>query len=187
MFTGLVEEVGRVLEATPSRLAVECRTVLEDAKAGDSIAVNGVCLTVTDFDGSSFGADVTAETLRRTNLGSLAPGWPVNLERSLRADARLGGHLVQGHVDGVAALAAREDGNMAFAVPNDLAKYVARKGSVAINGVSLTVVAVDETVFSVCLIPATLAGTNLGGLKIGDTVNLEVDVVAKYLERLVAR
>ncbi|MDR1633871.1 MAG: riboflavin synthase [Bifidobacteriaceae bacterium] len=185
MFTGLIEEVARVVEATPTRLGVEGRVVLEDAKLGDSIAVNGVCLTITDLDQGSFGADVTAETLRRTNLGSLAPGQPVNLERALRADARLGGHIVQGHVDGVGALAAREEGNLAFAAPRDLAKYIARKGAIAINGVSLTVAAVDDAVFTVALIPATLAGTNLGGLKVGDTVNLEVDIVAKYLERLV--
>ncbi|MDR1294461.1 MAG: riboflavin synthase [Bifidobacteriaceae bacterium] len=187
MFTGLIEEVGRVVEATPTRLGVECRTVLQGAGLGDSIAVNGVCLTLAELEADSFTADVMGETLARTNLGALAPGHPVNLERALRADARLGGHLVQGHVDGVAALAAREDGNMAFAVPNGLMKYIARKGSIALNGVSLTVVAVDDAVFSVSLIPTTLAGTNLGGLRVGDTVNLEVDVVAKYLERLVQR
>jgi riboflavin synthase len=187
MFTGLIEEVGRVVEATPTRLGVEARTVLEDAKLGDSIAVNGVCLTIAELDQGTFTADVMAETLRRTNLGALAPGQPVNLERALRADARLGGHIVQGHVDAVAALAAREDGDMAFVAPSALVKYIARKGAVAINGVSLTVVAVDDAVFSVSLIPATLAGTNLDGLKVGDAVNLEVDVVAKYVERLVRR
>ena len=186
MFTGLIEEVGRVVEATPTRMGVETRTVLEDAKLGDSIAVNGVCLTVAEIDGQVFTADVVAETLRRTNLGSLAPGQPVNLERPLRADGRLGGHIVQGHVDGVAALAAREDSNLAFAAPAGLAKYIVRKGSIALNGVSLTVAAVDDSIFTVALIPTTLAGTNLGGLKVGDTVNLEVDIVAKYLERLVA-
>jgi riboflavin synthase len=185
MFTGLIEEVGRVVEATPTRLGVECRTVLEDTELGGSIAVDGVCLTVAELNGNTFTADVMAETLRRTTLGSLAPGHPVNLERALKADGRIGGHFVQGHVDGVAALAAREEGNMAFAAPNSLAKYIARKGAISINGVSLTVVAVDDAVFSVSLIPSTLAGTNLGGLKVGDTVNLEVDVVAKYLERLV--
>ncbi|MDR2378030.1 MAG: riboflavin synthase [Bifidobacteriaceae bacterium] len=187
MFTGLIEEVGRVVEATPTRLGVECRVVLEDAKLGDSIAVNGVCLTVAELGPDVFAADVMAETLRRTNLGSLAPGQPVNLERALAADGRIGGHIVLGHVDAVGALAAREDGNLAFAAPAALAKYIVRKGSIAINGVSLTVVAVDDAVFSVSLIPVTLAGTNLGGLKVGDTVNLEVDILAKQLERLVQR
>ncbi|MDR1443203.1 MAG: riboflavin synthase [Bifidobacteriaceae bacterium] len=185
MFTGLIEEVGRVIEVTPTRLAVECRAVLEDAKLGDSIAVNGVCLTIAEGTAASFTADVMAETLRRTTLGTLAAGDPVNLERAVRADTRMGGHLVQGHVDGVAALAAREEGNMAFAAPDGLAKYIARKGSVTINGVSLTVVAVDDAVFSVSLIPSTLAGTNLGALRVGDKVNLEVDLIAKYVERLV--
>jgi riboflavin synthase len=183
----LVEEVGRVVEATPTRLGVEARLVTQGAKLGDSIAVGGVCLTVVELDDAVFAADVMEETLRRTTLGGLAPGHPVNLERALRADGRFGGHIVQGHVDGVAAVAAREGGDLAFALPSGLGRYVAPKGSVAIDGVSLTVVAAEGDMFTVSLIPATLASTTLGGLKVGDTVNVELDVVAKYVERLVAR
>jgi riboflavin synthase len=187
LFTGLVEEVGRIVESTPTRLGVEARLVVEGAQLGDSIAVDGVCLTITELEDHLFYADVMAETLKRTTLGGLGPGQPVNLERALRADGRLGGHIVQGHVDGVAALAAREGDDLAFACPADLAKYVVPKGSVALNGVSLTVVAADDAVFSVSLIPATLEHTNLGGLKVGAPVNLEVDILAKYVERLVVR
>jgi riboflavin synthase len=187
MFTGLVEEVGRVVEATPTRLGVEAREVIRGTRLGDSVAVNGVCLTVVELDGAVFTADVMSETSRRTTLGGLGPGRPVNLERALRADGRFGGHIVQGHVDGVAALAARDGGDMAFALPSGLARYVAPKGSVALDGVSLTVVAVEDDLFTVSLIPSTLAETTLGGLKVGDTVNVEVDIVAKYVERLVAR
>jgi riboflavin synthase len=185
MFTGLVEEVGRVVEATPTRLGVEAPLVTRDAGLGDSIAVDGVCLTVVELDDAVFAADVMTETLRRTTLGRLGPGHPVNLERAMRADGRFGGHIVQGHVDGVAALAAREGGDLAFALPSGLSRYVAAKGSIALNGVSLTVVAVDGDLFTVSLIPATLASTTLGGLKVGETVNVELDIVAKYVERLV--
>jgi riboflavin synthase len=186
VFTGLVEEVGRVVEATTTRLGVEARLVLADAKPGDSIAVDGVCLTLTEVDDSVFGADLMTETLRRTTLGRLGPGHPVNLERAMPAAGRFGGHIVQGHVDGVAALAARDGGDLAFALPPGLARYVAPKGSVALNGVSLTVVAAQDDLFTVSLIPATLRSTTLGGLRVGDAVNVEVDIVAKYVERLVA-
>ncbi|MDR2348116.1 MAG: riboflavin synthase [Bifidobacteriaceae bacterium] len=185
MFTGLIEEVGRVVEATPSRLAVEAPLVSSDAKLGDSIAVDGVCLTVIDLDDAVFAADVMAETLRRTTLGGIGPGQPVNLERALRADGRFGGHIVQGHVDGVAALAARDGGDLAFALPAGLSRYVAAKGSIALNGISLTVVAVDGDLFTVSLIPATIDATTLGRLQVGQTVNVEFDIVAKYVERLV--
>ncbi|MDR2380332.1 MAG: riboflavin synthase [Bifidobacteriaceae bacterium] len=185
MFTGLVEEVGRIVEATPSRLGVEGPLVTSDARLGDSIAVDGVCLTVAELDDAVFWADVMGETLRRTTLGSLSVGHPVNLERAMPANGRFGGHIVQGHVDGIAALAARDGGDLAFAVPAGMARYIAAKGSVALNGVSLTVVAVDGDVFSVSLIPATLEGTNLRGLTVGQTVNVELDIVAKYVERLV--
>ncbi|MDR2453775.1 MAG: riboflavin synthase [Bifidobacteriaceae bacterium] len=186
MFTGLVEEVGRVVEAGPARLAVEAPLAVSDAKLGDSIAVDGCCLTVVELDGAVFAADVMAETLRRTTLGALEPGRRVNLERAMRADGRFGGHIVQGHIDAVAELTARSGGDLAFSWPPGLARQVAPKGSIALNGVSLTVVAVDAAGFSVSLIPATLAATNLGGLQVGQSVNLEVDIVAKYVERLVA-
>jgi riboflavin synthase len=187
VFSGLVEEVGRVVEATPTRLGVEGPLVASDAKIGDSIAVDGVCLTVVELDDGVFAADVMAETLRRTTLGGFGPGQPVNLERALAADGRFGGHIVQGHIDGVAPLAARDGGDLAFALPSGMSRYVAAKGSIALNGVSLTVVAVEGDVFSVSLIPATLEATTLGGLRVGQTVNVELDIVAKYVERLVAK
>jgi riboflavin synthase len=185
VFSGLVEEVGRIVEATPTRLGVEARLVAPGARPGDSIAVDGVCLTVVEVADAVFTADLMAETLRRTTLGGFGPGQPVNLERALRADGRFGGHIVQGHVDAVAALAAREAGDLAFALPEGMSRYVAAKGSIALNGVSLTVVAVEGDVFSVSLIPTTLEATTLGRLRVGETVNVELDIVAKYVERLV--
>jgi riboflavin synthase len=197
MFTGIVEEVGRVvrLERSPGGavLAVACDTVVTDARLGDSISVNGVCLTVTDLgagDGASggFRADLMGETVERTALADLGPGAPVNLERALRADARLGGHLVQGHVDGVAEVLAVEPHEtwtvLRFALPPALTPYVAEKGSVAVDGTSLTVMAVDGDTFTVGLIPHTLAVTVLGARGVGDRVNLEVDVIARYVERM---
>jgi riboflavin synthase len=200
MFTGIVEELGAVtrLEATGAgitALEVACRDVVADARIGDSISVNGCCLTVTAFIGDEgdrrgFTTEMMGETIARTSLGALAVGAPVNLEPALRADARLGGHLVQGHVDGVAevlAVDAAEDWTtMRFALPHELARYVVAKGSITVQGTSLTVMAVDDGTFSVGLIPHTLAVTVLGSLAPGDLVNLEVDVVAKYVERLLA-
>ncbi|MDR1392584.1 MAG: riboflavin synthase [Bifidobacteriaceae bacterium] len=185
MFTGLVEEVGRIVEATPTRLSVEARLAANGTKLGDSICVNGVCLTVALLDGSVFTADVMAETLRRTTLGGFGPGQPVNLERAMPADGRFGGHIVQGHVDAVATLAARDGNDLAFVVPSGVSKYIAAKGSAALDGVSLTVVAVEDDFFTVSLIPVTLDNTTLGGLRVGQGANLEVDVIAKYVERLV--
>ncbi|HEX8003564.1 MAG TPA: riboflavin synthase [Mycobacteriales bacterium] len=185
MFTGIVEELGRVVEVTDTRLVVRGRLVVEDASYGSSIAVNGCCLTVTDLDDDRFGADVMVETFSRTSLGALKPGDPVNLERPVRPDGRLGGHVVQGHVDGVATIVAHEpDGVVRFAVPKELARYLVEKGSVAVDGVSLTVVEAGEEEFTVSLIPATLELTTLGHKKPGDPVNIEVDVLAKYVERL---
>lgn len=199
MFTGIVEELGRVefIESLPdsARLGVRGPLVCSDASHGDSIAVNGVCLTVTESDGSVFVADVMAETLARTSLGSRAPGSPVNLERALRADARLGGHIVQGHVDGVGRLLAITPGErwtvVRVGIDTSLAGYLAEKGSIAVDGVSLTVSAVsspsaDAAWFEVSLIPTTLDLTTLGLAGVGDPVNLEVDVLAKYVARLVA-
>jgi riboflavin synthase len=203
MFTGIVEEVGEVLavERTgeDARLRLRGPVVTEGVRLGDSIAVAGVCLTVTSLGGTgteavddarvgTFTADVMPETLRRSTLGELAPGDRVNLERAVRADGRLDGHLVQGHVDGVGELVSRTPGprwdDLVLRLPAALARYVAEKGSIAVSGVSLTVTGVGEDTFGVSLIPTTLAATTLGDLRPGDRVNLEVDVVAKYVERL---
>lgn len=196
MFTGIVEEIGRVRGiAFPGGvgedavLTVEGPLAASDAGLGDSIAVNGVCLTVTSLGGDgSFTADVMPESLRRTVLGDLVAGSPVNLERAVRADARLGGHVVQGHVDGVGTLVSRAPGerwdDLVLSAPGGLTRYVVEKGSIAVSGVSLTVTHVDAETFGVSLIPTTLEATILGRLVPGDRVNLEVDVLAKYVERL---
>ncbi|WP_392541928.1 riboflavin synthase [Oryzobacter telluris] len=194
MFTGIVEELGTVtaLEhgADSARLTVRGPLVTSDATHGASIAVNGVCLTVTEHGGGDFTVDVMAETLRRSSLGVLRPGDPVNLERAMAASSRFGGHVVQGHVDGTATITAREPGErwevVRFTLPPDLAPYLVEKGSITVDGVSLTVVDVDDDAFSVSLIPTTLDLTTLGTKAVGDPVNLEVDVLAKYVERLLA-
>jgi len=194
MFTGIIEELGEIADVVDlgdsSRIAVRGKTVTSDARHGDSISVNGVCLTVVDVDGDMFTADVMAETLRRSSLGAVAVGDVVNLERAALLSARLGGHLVQGHVDGVATIVSRQPAEhwdvVTFRLPADLARYVVEKGSITVDGVSLTVVAVTDTTFSVSLIPTTLALTTLGHKNVGDPVNLEVDVIAKYVERLMA-
>jgi riboflavin synthase len=191
MFTGLVASLGKIVAAEASdgglRLRIETLAgFLADVAAGDSIAVNGVCLTATRLEGSAFEADVSPETLSCT--AGFAQDAPVNLEKSLRLSDRLGGHLVSGHVDGVARVvsinAAGDNRIVTFAAPAALAKYIARKGSVALDGVSLTVNAVDGARFSVNLIPHTLQVTGLRDLKVGDKVNLEVDLLARYAERL---
>lgn len=194
MFTGLIEERGEVrrLENAPgqpdARLEVRAPRVTTDARPGDSIAVNGACLTVVTVADGAFTADVLPETLRRTSLGDLAPGSPVNLERALAASARLGGHIVQGHVDGVATLTSRTPGarwdDLVFEAPSALLRYVAEKGSVAVDGISLTVTGVTARGFGVSIIPTTSRETTLGELALGARVNLEVDVLAKYVERM---
>ncbi|AEE46094.1 riboflavin synthase [Cellulomonas fimi] len=199
MFTGIVEEIGtvRAVEAgtddggTPAdaRLTVHGPLVTSDARLGDSIAVSGVCLTVTDLPGDgTFTADVMPETLRRTALGDLTTGSTVNLERALAVGGRYGGHVVQGHVDGVGTVLRRDPGprwdDVEIALPPELARYVAEKGSITVSGVSLTVTHVSDDAFGVSLIPTTLAATTLGTLAAGAHVNLEVDVLAKYTERL---
>ncbi|MGH2546079.1 MAG: riboflavin synthase [Actinomycetota bacterium] len=190
MFTGIVEERGRVRDVG-RRLVVECRTVAEDAEVGGSIAVSGVCLTVADRPPGALAFDLTEETRSRSTLGFLRPGDGVNLERPVTLATRLGGHLVQGHVDGVATVEAFEgegDGVRVRLRPDDgLGRYVVGKGSVAVDGVSLTVAAVEAGAFTVALVPHTLEVTTLGGLAPGDRVNLEVDVVAKYVEGLTGR
>ncbi|HET6257985.1 MAG TPA: riboflavin synthase, partial [Pseudonocardia sp.] len=197
MFTGIVEEIGEVLAVRESGevvvLTVRGRTVTADAGHGDSIAVNGVCLTVIDPAGSSdgtFTVELVPETLKRSSLSAVAEGARVNLERAVPVTGRLGGHIVQGHVDGVATLLSRTPGErsdeLRFSLAPDLARYVVEKGSIAVDGVSLTVAAVTPDGFTVALIPTTLSHTTLGLRQVGDTVNLEVDVVAKYVERLAA-
>ncbi|MFI6388253.1 riboflavin synthase [Nonomuraea sp. NPDC050547] len=194
MFTGIIEEMGEVValetRGDSAVLSVRGPVVTSDARHGDSIAVNGVCLTVVESADGVFTVDVMKESLERTSLGGLKEGSAVNLERAVRADQRLGGHIVQGHVDGTAVLLSREPGeawdNLRFSLPAQLARYVAEKGSIAIDGISLTVTTVDDDSFGVSLIPTTLRLTNLGGREAGELVNLEVDVIAKYVERLVA-
>ena len=206
MFTGIVEELGRVVRLETvedsARLTVEAPTVTQDVNLGDSVSVNGCCLTVTAVHGSTFTADLMAETLTRTTLGSQVPGDPVNLERALRASDRLGGHIVQGHVDATAEVLDHHRGEhwdlLRIGLPQEIARYVAVKGSVALDGVSLTVVDVVDAPstldvapvpgagasLSVGLIPETLRRTTLGSRRPGERVNLEVDVLAKYAERL---
>jgi riboflavin synthase len=194
MFTGIVEELGVVegIEEQPDaiRLSVRGPHVTTDASLGDSIAVNGCCLTVAERDGETFTADVMHETLTKTSLGSLGIGSRVNLERAVTPQTRLGGHIVQGHVDGTGRLVRREASEhwelVEIELPADLVRYLVPKGSITVDGISLTVVEVFGGSFTVSLIPETLARTTLGLKEIGDPVNLEVDVIAKYVERLVA-
>ena len=191
MFTGIIEEVGTVLSAEHGRLAVHAPLVLDGTKAGDSILVSGACLTVAEHSADIFTADLAPETLRQTNLGRLNTGAAVNLERALAVGGRLGGHLVQGHVEGVGELLEYRpdgaDGVMAYyRAPEPLLPYIVRKGFIAVDGASLTVVDVHHDVFSVTLIPFTRSHTNLYQRNPGDLVNLETDVIARYVERLVA-
>ena len=193
MFTGLVEEKGKVIAleelGDSIRMQIEAPVVTADAQLGDSISVNGVCLTVAELGDATFIADIMQESLNRSALGELAPQSTVNLERSLLPTTRLGGHIVQGHVDGTAKLISRTPSDhwdiLRFELPADLARYVVEKGSIAISGTSLTVSAIGETWFEVSLIPVTLRDTILGDLAEGDLVNLEVDVLAKYVEKMV--
>ncbi len=197
MFTGIVEEMGEVLavreDAEVVVFTVRGPTVTSDAGHGDSIAVNGVCLTVIDPEGSTdgtFRVELVPETLKRTSLAAVTAGTAVNLERAMAVGGRLGGHIVQGHVDGTAVLLSRSPAErsdeLRFSLNPDLARYVVEKGSITVDGVSLTVAGVGPDWFSVALIPTTLAHTTLGIRRPGDTVNIEVDVVAKYVERLTA-
>jgi riboflavin synthase len=207
VFTGIVEELGRVdavtLQDGHARLAVACRDVVADARIGDSVAVNGCCLTISGWhDGGGFVADLMAETLRATALGELAAGDPVNLERAMAAGGRFGGHLVQGHVDAVGEVVAREEQPgtvfLSLSAPAEVARYLVPKGSVTVDGTSLTVVDVTpgngdaegsagaSAVFRVGLVPHTLAATTFAARRVGDRCNLEADVIAKYVERMLA-
>ena len=193
MFTGIIEELGTIGRIVPhasgARLEIGASMVLEDVRLGDSISVNGCCLTVVAIGANSYEVDVVEESLRVTSLGELHPGDRVNLERSVRLADRLGGHLVQGHVDGVGRLVGRDtqdDGSLMlrFDAPTEVLQYMVYKGSIAVDGISLTVAALDERSFSIAVIPHTQAVTTLGFRQVGDTVNLETDVLARYVERL---
>lgn len=192
MFTGLIEEIGRVRQVRRQsrfqRLEIAATRLLEDLRIGDSVNVDGACQTVVDLDSSGFAVESVEETLRRTTLGRLRAGDPVNLERALRPDTRLGGHLVLGHVDGVGRLAALEPGQESWTLtvepPAELERYIASKGSIAVDGISLTVAAVGDQRFTVAVIPHTFEHTTLAGRRVGDPVNLEVDIIARYIERL---
>ena len=192
MFTGIIEELGTVERVTRGRvsavIAIRAEAILSDLKIGDSVAVNGVCLTATSLTGHGFTADVMHETLDRSALAGLGPGSPVNLERAMAANGRFGGHIVAGHVDGVGTIAAIEQDDNAIwftiTAPEQVLRYVVEKGSITIDGISLTVAAVDGEGFSVSTIPHTVAQTNLSQRRRGDPVNLETDVVGKYIEKL---
>ncbi len=194
MFTGIVEELGTVAavedQGDAIRLTIRAATVLEDAALGDSVAVNGCCLTVAARDEDTWTADVMQETLDKTSLRGVRPGDTVNLERAVTAATRLGGHIVQGHVDGVGEVLRRTPSEhwevVEVSLPADLARYLVDKGSITVDGVSLTVVEAAETSFTVSLIPETLARTTLGSRQVGDRVNLEADVIAKHVEKLLA-
>jgi riboflavin synthase len=194
MFTGIVEEVGEVREVREQddvvRLVISGPVVASDTRHGDSIAVNGVCLTAVEVDGADFSVELVPETLRRSSLAGVATGARVNLERAMSNGQRFGGHIMQGHVDGTATVMSHTPGErtaeIRFRLDAGLARYVVEKGSIAVDGVSLTVASVDRDSFSVALIPTTLADTTLGVRQSGDRVNIEVDVLAKYVERLVS-
>lgn len=186
MFSGIIEELGVFSNQESFRYQFKSPTVLEDANLGDSIAVNGCCLTISGIKGDSWFADLSEETLNRTNLGQLQPGDLVNLERPVRVGDRLGGHIVQGHVDGVGEVI-QEAPDLEIAIPNDLISYVVDKGSVAVDGCSLTAINVTDLGFGAAIVPHTAANTTLGNKKAGERVNIEVDVLAKYVERLSQR
>jgi riboflavin synthase len=192
MFTGIIEELGRVREiesrGEDARIVIEAHTVTEDSKNGDSISVNGVCLTALDIKADSFAADVSKETLFRSTLGRLKAGSPVNLERAVTPTTRLGGHLVQGHVDATGKFISSENHGdsctFRFAHPKEIGRYLVFKGSVAVDGISLTIANLTDDYFEIAVIPKTLELTNFSQLKPGDEVNLEADVIAKYVERM---
>jgi riboflavin synthase len=187
VFTGIVEEIGKIVSARPGKLSIAAGKVLEDIAAGSSMAVNGVCLTVTGFDNKSFSVEVMEETLSRTNLGLLKAGDGVNLERPLALGGRLGGHLVQGHIDGtgkvISVTPRGESILVGFEAPPRLMAYMVEKGFIAVDGVSLTVVSKDSNYFQVSLVEYTRQHTTLGSLRVGNRVNLEADIIAKYIEQ----
>ena len=187
MFTGIVTEVGRVISLQPDKLVVGAAQVLKNLELGGSVAVNGACLTATSFDASSFSVDLSPETLKRTNLGMLKTGDPVNLERPLGLGGELGGHLVQGHIDGTGRITGISPAGgstiFRFEAPEDILRYLVEKGFIAVEGISLTITARETGFFQVSVVDYTKTHTNLNSHKIGDSVNLEVDIMAKYAER----
>ena len=191
MFTGIVEELGVVAKISNNAMTVQASKVTEDLKLGDSIAVNGTCLTAVNFSRTEFSVDLSPETMRRTSLGQLSEGSPVNLERALLASDRMGGHIVQGHVDGTGrVMSSRVDGDSIIfhiRVPKRLNPYIVEKGFIAVDGISLTVVKRGASSFTLAVIPYTLKNTNLASVSIGDQVNLEADILAKYVENLLDR
>jgi riboflavin synthase len=194
MFTGIVEEIGKIEGVIKSeksaRITIKAHKVLEDVKLGDSISTNGVCLTVTSFGSGKFTVDVMAETMRRSNLSGISSGNEVNLERALRAGDRFGGHMVSGHIDGTGTIKGFEEEDNAvwltIEAPIDILKYIVQKGSIAIDGVSLTIAYIDDTMFKVSIIPHTKDATTLLKKKIGDVVNLECDMIGKYIEKFLS-
>lgn len=187
MFTGIIEETGKILTINSSQITVECVLVLENTKIGDSIAVNGICLTVTSLSTNSFTADISPETCKITSLHNLSQGSIVNLERAMKCDGRFGGHIVSGHIDGLAKCVGikilGDFYEIKFELPAELAKYVIKKGSITIDGISLTVAEIDGKIVTIAIIPHTYENTNLQKLKIGANVNIEVDILAKYVEK----
>lgn len=190
MFTGIIEELGKVQTVTDNKICIEAKTVLEDAKLGDSIAVNGVCLTVTKLNLSGFEADISPETKRVTALKYLETGSLVNLERAMPANGRFGGHMVLGHTDGLGrGKYIKKEGefyNLTIEIPSEISKYVVKKGSIAINGISLTVADINNDTVTIAVIPHTFENTNLKTLQIGDFVNIETDITAKYVEKFLS-
>ena len=194
MFTGIIEELGKIRSIEKrgegARLVIEARTVTQETNEGDSISVNGVCLTAIDVRPDSFAADGSRETLQRSTLGQLKSGSVVNLERAVTPSTRLGGHIVQGHVDGRGSFLSAEEHGGSWTVrigyPQDLARYLVFKGSVSVEGISLTIAALQENFFEIAVIPKTWTGTNLSQLRPNDPVNLEVDIIAKYVERMMS-
>ena len=192
MFTGLIEEIGKIISIIRKgnyiTIKIQSRVCVEDLTKGDSIAVDGVCLTAVDYDRNSFSADVTYETLKNTTLSTLKPGDPVNLERAITSHKRLGGHFVQGHVEGVGRIISKkvygEAEELSIQIPEHLKKYIVEKGSIALNGVSLTVAEFHDPILKIVLIPETLKNTNLGHKKPGDFLNIETDILAKYVEKV---
>lgn len=188
MFTGIIEEIGTVKSIKSKAITIEADKIFEDLKLGDSVAVNGTCLTVSSFSNKIFNADITSETLNRTNLGDLKSGFKVNLERALTLNGRLGGHIVSGHVDGIGIIKNisknSKDIILTVEVPFDLMKYIIEKGSVAVDGISLTIAEVNKNNFSIALIPHTFKETSLYYKKEGDKVNIENDIIGKYVEKL---
>lgn len=196
MFTGIIEELGRVIEVQPAttgaRLTIQTSAILQDAAVGASIAVNGACVTAVEIADEAFSADLAPETLKRTNLGDLRPGSPVNLERPLRANSRLDGHFVLGHVDGTASIVSLEalGGDnwwLRIRVPGELTRYIVSKGSVAVDGISLTVAEIEDDLVGFTIIPHTYEHTTLHAYQLGDRVNVEADILAKHLEKLLSR